>query len=197
MHKLHRVVLGIARIMALLGGAVLTFLIVITCISIIGREANSILHGMASAGILPGLSQGLIDAGLGALRGDYELVEAGMAFTIFAFLPLCTVTAGHASVDVFTNFLPRGVNRLLEVLIAVLFAVVLVVIAMQLYEGTLRKASSGQTSLLLEFPIWWAYVASLVGAVLAALAGVYMALLRFYELMTGRTIAPNAVGADH
>ena len=197
MHKIHRVVLGIARIMALLGGAVLTFLIVITCVSIIGREANSILHGMASAGILPGLSQGLIDAGLGALRGDYELVEAGMAFTIFAFLPLCTVTAGHASVDVFTNFLPRGANRLLEVLIAVLFAVVLVVIATQLYEGTLRKMSSGQTSLLLEFPIWWAYAASLAGACLAALTGVHVAVVRFYELLTGREIVPLVAGADH
>ncbi|CUH82060.1 TRAP transporter small permease [Tropicibacter naphthalenivorans] len=197
MQSVHRLVLGIARLMAMLGGAVLTLLILITCISILGRASNSVLHAMASAGILPGMAQGLIDAGVGAIRGDFEMVEAGMAFCIFAFLPFCTVTGGHASVDVFTNFLPRGVNRVLEVLIAALFAAVLVVIAMQLNEGFARKLNSGQTSLLLEFPIWWSYALSLFGAVMSAAVGVYVALVRLIELLTGRAIMPNAVGADH
>nr|WP_040604341.1 TRAP transporter small permease subunit [Sagittula stellata] len=194
---MHRIVLGLARLMALLGGAVLTFLILITCLSIIGRAGNSLLHGMVGAGFLPGLAQGLIDWGIGAIPGDFELVEAGMAFCIFAFLPFCTVTGGHAAVDVFTNFLPRMANRVLEVAISILFAVVLVVIALQLEEGMARKVSSGQTTLLLQFPVWWAYALSLTGAAVAAVVGVYMAIVRIYELMTGRVIAPNAVGADH
>ena len=138
-----------------------------------------------------------LGTGIGAIPGDFELVEAGMAFCIFAFLPFCTVTGGHASVDVFTNFLPRTANRVLEVLISILFAVVLVVIAVQLEQGMARKISSGQTTLLLQFPVWWAYAISLAGAVVTAVIGVYMAFVRIYELMTGRVIAPNAVGADH
>ncbi|MBP0484128.1 TRAP transporter small permease [Sagittula salina] len=197
MAGLHRIVLGLARLMALAGGVVLTFLIVMVCLSIIGRAGNGVLHWMLDAGFMTGTAQGLIDWGFGAIRGDFELVEAGMAFCIFAFLPYCTVTGGHASVDVFTNFLPRGVNRVLDVLIAVLFAVVLVVIAMQLYEGFLRKMSSGQTTLLLEFPVSWAYGASLVGAVAAAAVGCYLVMVRVYEILTGRLIVPNAVGADH
>ncbi|MGP6088975.1 TRAP transporter small permease [Antarctobacter jejuensis] len=193
----HRIVLGLARLMALLGGLVLLILVLITCISILGRAANTTLHSDTMMAIMPGVANALIDAGIGAIRGSYEMVEAGMAFCIFAFLPFCTVTTGHASVDVFTNNLPRGVNRVLELLIAILFAGALVLIAVQLYEGTLRKFSSGQTSLLLEYPIWWAYAASLAGAVAAALASVYMALVRLYELASGRIVVPNAVGADH
>ncbi len=194
---LHRIVLGVARGMAILGGVVLTLLILITCISIVGRALNTALHSDLAMSAMPGLAQWLIDAGVGAIRGSFELVEAGMAFCIFAFLPFCSITGGHASVDVFTNNLPRGVNRLLEFLITVLFAVVLVTIAVQLAAGMERKISSGQTSLLLEFPIWWSYAVSLIGAATAAVVGVYMVLVRFFELLTGRAVMPKAVGADH
>jgi TRAP-type C4-dicarboxylate transport system permease small subunit len=104
---------------------------------------------------------------------------------------------GHASVDVFTNALPRGVNKLLETLIAILFAVVLVTIAVQLQAGLERKMGSGQTSLLLEFPIWWSYMASFVGAVATAIVSIYMALLRLIELLTGRTVLTSALRAEH
>lgn len=197
MTGLHRIVQGIARVMALAGGAVLSLLIVITCLSILGRAANTMLHSLVDWGVLAGPAQWLIDAGIGAIRGSYEMVEAGMAFCIFAFLPFCQVTAGHASVDVFTNALPRGVNRVLETLISILFATVLVLIAVQLNAGMLRKLGSGQTSLLLEFPVWWAYAASLIGAVMAALAAVYVALVRVFELLTGRVVMANAIGANH
>jgi TRAP-type C4-dicarboxylate transport system permease small subunit len=183
--------------MALLGGVVLTAVILITCLSILGRAVNSVLHSDIMMSVAPGLAQWLIDLGIGAVRGAYEMVEAGMAFCIFAFLPFCQVTSGHASVDVFTNMLPRGANRVLDLLIAVAFAVALVTIALQLNEGMARKLSSGQTSLLLEYPIWWSYAASLVGAVLAAIVSVYVVLVRLFELLTGRVVVPNAVGADH
>ncbi|MFZ7089963.1 TRAP transporter small permease [Primorskyibacter sp. 2E233] len=197
MQRVHRFVLALAKLMAVLGGAVLTALILIICISIIGRTTNSFLHSDLIQGIAPGMAQSLIDMGIGAIRGDFELVESGMAFCIFAFLPLCQVTSGHAAVDIFTNFLPRGANRFLIFLAEALFATALVVIAIQLDAGMARKLRSGETTLLLQFPVWWSYAASLVGAVAAAAAGVYMALVRGIELLTGRLIVANAVGADH
>lgn len=192
MTGLHRIVLGIARLMAVLGGAVLTALIVITCVSIIGRAANTALHSDLVMGVAPGLAQWLLDAGIGAIRGSFEMVEAGIAFCIFAFLPYCTVTMGHASVDLFTRALPGWVNRVLEALIATLFAVVLVTIAVQLQAGLARKMGSGETSLLLQYPIWWSYLASFAGAVVTAAVGVYMALLRIFELLSGRRVAIGA-----
>ncbi|WP_425099019.1 TRAP transporter small permease [Tropicibacter sp. S64] len=197
MQRLHRTVLALAKLIAVLGGSVLTVLILIICISILGRATNSVLHSDLVMGIAPGFAQGLIDAGIGAIRGDFELVEAGMAFCIFAFLPFCQITGGHASVDIVTNFLPRPTQKALIFLGEALFAVALVIIAVQLDSGMERKIRSGETTLLLQFPVWWSYAASLIGAVAAAAAGVYMALIRGYELLTGRMIVPNAVGADH
>lgn len=197
MNGLHRIVLGGARLVALIGGVVLLGLIIMTCIDILGRTINSGLHFLVSAGIAADAAQALLDTGVGAIAGSYEVLEAGMAFCIFAFLPLCQVTMGHASVDIFANMMPRTINRLLAFLIALLFAVVLVTIAVQLNVGMQRKLSSNQTSLLLEFPVWWAYAFSLAGACLAALAGVHVAFVRFYELLTGREIIPLAAGADH
>ena len=69
-------------------GLVLSALILLICVSIVGRTI-----------------------GIGPINGDYELVEAGIAFSIFAFLPLTQITAGHATVDIFTNSLPPKIQR--------------------------------------------------------------------------------------
>lgn len=194
---MHRLVLTASRAMAILGGIVLSGLILVVCLSILGRTANTVLHDDAVQAVLPGLSRWLIDTGVGAIRGDFELVEAGMAFAIFAFLPLTQITAGHATVDIFTSWLPVPVLRVLQALIEVLFAVVLIVIAVQLKEGLDSRIRSGQTTFLLQFPVWWSYAASLFAATVAALVGLYMAAVRVIEAVTGRAIAIHAFGADH
>lgn len=194
MQHIHRAAVSIAHGLAVIGGLVLASLILITCASIVGRTFNSFLYLDVVAAIAPGTAQWLIDTGVGAIRGDFEMVEAGMAFCIFAFLPLTQLTASHASVDIVTNILPRSVARFLLVLAEILFAVILVIIAVQLYDGLGRKMRSGETTLLLQFPVWWAYAFSLVGAMAAALAGVYMAVVRVFELFSGQTIV--AAGGD-
>lgn len=187
----------VARFMAVLGGIVLSALVIMICLSILGRTLNGLLHTAVANGFLAGIAQALIDAGIGPVNGDFELVEAGVAFAVFAFLPLCQVTAGHASVDIFTNWMPDGAQRVLNVVIDVLFAVVLVIIALQLYEGMQSKMRSGQTTFLLQYPIWWAYAASLSGAVVTAVVGVFMAGMRIAELVLGRQIFVNVQGANH
>ena len=146
---------------------------------------------------MPGFAAWLIDLGVGPVNGDYELVEAGVAFAIFSFIPLCQITGGHASVDIFTNMMSKKTNKVLQVIIDVLFAIVLTIIALQLYKGTLGKFANGETSLLLQFPIWWAFALSLVGAVTAAVVGVYIAVMRIAEWRTGEVYLPHMSGADH
>jgi hypothetical protein len=46
---------NLARFMAILGGLVLTILIVLVCVSVFGRTMNGVLHGVGSV-ISPGLS---------------------------------------------------------------------------------------------------------------------------------------------
>ncbi len=169
MYRLHRSIRAVATIAAILGGSVLLATVILTCVSILGRTL-----------------------GIGPVRGDVELVEAGIAFAIFAFLPLCQVTAGHATVDLFTNWLSGRAMRLLLFVIEAVFAATLIVIAVQLESGMQGRIRSGQTSFLLEFPLWWSYAASLAGASVAALAGVWMALARLHELATNRDLVGAA-----
>jgi len=184
-----------ARLMAICGGLVLTVLIVLICISVIGRSLNGLLHGWIGA-VMPGVSAWALDLGVGPINGDFELVEAGVAFAIFAFLPLCQISAGHASVDIFTAKLPTWINRVLQLAIDVIFAVVLIAMAYQLYNGMLSKQRYGDTTFLLQFPIWWAYAASLSGSILTAVISLYVVGIRAWELMRGEDILSQEAGLD-
>ncbi|APG45515.1 TRAP transporter small permease [Phaeobacter porticola] len=193
---MHKLMMGLARTMAIVGGIVLSLLILLTCLSIAGRLLNGALHGAMMQGLAPELSEWLIAIGVGPINGDFEVVEAGVAFAIFAFLPLCQITAGHASVDIVTNSFSRGVKRFLRMVTEIVFAAVLVLIAVRLGAGALSKLQNGETSFLLEFPVWWAYGASLIAAIVAALVGVYMGAVRTIEFFTGRILVWDGVEGE-
>jgi tripartite ATP-independent transporter DctQ subunit len=187
----------LARTMAILGGIVLTLLILLTCLSIAGRLLNGFFHDDMMEAVAPVFSSWMIEIGVGPINGDFELVEAGVAFAIFAFIPLCQITAGHASVDILANGFPASVNRFLRMVTELLFAAVLVLIAVRLGDGMLSKLNNGETSFLLQFPVWWAYALSLVAAIVAAIVGVYMGIVRTIEFFTGRIRIWDGVEADH
>lgn len=187
----------LSRVFALLGGVVLTVLIVLVCLSILGRSLNSVLNGDLPQSVMPSIANMLLATGVGPINGDYELVEAGMAFAIFSFLPICHLHGAHASVDIFTQKLPLRANRFLRMVIEIIFAAILIIIAYQLFLGMLSKQGSGQTSFLLRFPVWWAYALSVVGAVVAAAVGIYIACMRVLEFTSGKVILPVEMGADH
>ncbi|SEN40210.1 Tripartite ATP-independent transporter, DctQ component [Loktanella fryxellensis] len=189
--------LTLSRGMAWLGGAMLLVLILLVCASVLGREANGLLHADAAQALAPGLAAWVLGLGIGPINGDFELVEAGIAFAIFAFLPLCQITGGHASVDILTQRFPDMISRGLRLVTDIVFAAVLVVMAQQLWLGMLSKKASGQTTFLLEMPVWWAYALSMTGAVAAAVVACYIAVERLREAATGRTILPVDLEADH
>lgn len=193
---MHKLMMGLARVMAMIGGAILTLLIILTCLSITGRLLNGFFHSDLMEGIAPGFSEWMIKIGVGPINGDFELVEAGVAFAIFAFLPLCQITAGHASVDILANSFSKHVNRFLRMVTEIAFALVLILIAVKLGDGMLGKIKNGETSFLLEFPVWWAYAASLVAAIVAATVGIYMAAIRTLEFLTGRIRIWDGVEAE-
>lgn len=195
--RLHPLFLWLARIMAILGGLVLTALVLLTVVSVLGRALNGTLHLGWVQALAAGPAQRLLDSGVGPVLGDFELVEAGIAFTIFAFLPLAHVSGSHATVDLFTAALPGVVNRLLSALWELVFAVALIVIAWRLYEGMQGKMRYNETTFLLQFPVWWAFAASFAAAAVAALVACWMAVLRGAELITGRALLPQSGGAEH
>ncbi|MBS1300744.1 TRAP transporter small permease [Loktanella sp. SALINAS62] len=194
---MYRFFLRLSQIMAWIGGFVLVGIVLLICVSVVGRTANGWLHGDAAQAFMPGLANGLLDTGIGPVNGDFELTEALVAFAIFAFLPLCQITGGHATVDIFTQKLPDRANRILRALTDAVFGAVMVLIAVQLYAGMISKLGSGQTTFLLQFPVWWGYALSLLGAGIAAAVSVWIALTRWVEMATGRTILPTDLGAEH
>ena len=194
---MYRLVYGLTRFMAYIGGAMLVLLVILTCISVIGRSLNGILHGDLLQTMAPTFATWAIDRGVGPVNGDYELIESGVAFAIFAFLPLCQITNGHAAVEIFIRAFSPRFNRVLQFVIDAVFAAVLLLIAIQLYSGMLSKMSSGQTTFLLEFPVWWAYALSMTGAVVASAVGVYVAVVRLLELLGNKNMLPVAESSQH
>ena len=203
---MHRFFLVLSRLMAYAGGAVLSALVGIVVLSILGREVNAFLHADVFQNNMKGLADALLgfrlpgiwgEIKIGPFNGDYEIVEAGMAFAIFSFLPLAHITGAHATVDIFTSKISEPADRWLTMVIDIAFAVVLVIIALRLYQGTLDKFDRGQTTFLLQFPVWWAYAFSLIGAVMAAVVSVYLAIIRIAEAVTGRRLVSMGEGAGH
>lgn len=194
---MYRIAERLARVFALLGGAALSLLILLICASVLGRSLNSILHSDILQDLVPGLATALLATGVGPIDGDFEIVEAGMAFAIFAFLPLCQLQFAHASVDVFTSHLPERVNRAMRAVIEVAFATGIGLIAVQLTLGMLSKLRSGQTTLLLEFPVWWSYAASCACAWVVAVIAAYVAVMRVMECAKGQALLPHSAEAMH
>ena len=155
----------IARVLAIAGGTVLLCIIVLTCVSIIGRA------------LVP------FDIGLGPIRGIYDITEIGMAAAIFAFLPWAQFTEAHARVDLFQPVMPKTMDRVLDLLFNVAMLVVATVGTWRLYLGMQDKLSFGETTLIAQIPVWQGYAASLAGAV------GFIIVAAFCVVRSGRRIA--------
>jgi TRAP-type C4-dicarboxylate transport system permease small subunit len=144
---LNKIALGIATLLALAGGAVLLCLIVLTCVSIVGRV------------FVP------LDIGIGPIRGIYDMTEIAMAAAIFAFLPWAHLTEANARVDLLEPVLPGLVNKGLDLLFNLAMLVVAVVGTWRLYLGMLDKMSFREVTLIAQIPVWQGYAAALVGGI--------------------------------
>lgn len=163
--RLQIIVELIARLLAIGGGAVLLCIIVLTCVSIIGRA------------LVP------LDIGLGPIRGIYDLTEIGMAAAIFAFLPWAQFNEAHARVDLFQPVMPKTMDRFLDLLFNVAMLVVAAVGTWRLYLGMQDKLSFGETTLIAQIPVWQGYAASLAGAL------GFIIVAAFCVVRSGRRIA--------
>lgn len=161
---LNRCVHFLALGMALLGGGALIVLILLTCVSIIGRA------------LIP------LDVGFGPIKGIYDITEIGMAAAVFAFLPWCQIQRGHASVELFKFAYPAPMNRIIDVLVDLGMLLVASVMAWRLYLGMLDKLRYDETTLILQFPLWQGYLASLAGAV------VFAVVAAFCVIRSGRAV---------
>ncbi len=191
---MHRIIRNLSHATALIGGCVLIALVIMTTLSIIGRSLNKVLHGDFFETQITGFSQFLLDLGVGEINGNYELLEAGVAFAIFSFLPICQFYGAHASVDVFTSVLPARINRWIVAFWEVILTAVIILIIWRLYGGLERYLGNGETTFFLQFPVWWSYAVSFVAGIVACIVAVYCAGARIAEAVGGNAILPSEHG---
>lgn len=194
---MHSFIERLARLMAVLGGIILTGLVILTCVSVLGRGGNTFGHSDFLTSLSEGAANALIATGVGPVTGDFELVEAGIAFAIFAFLPICQLYSGHATVDIFTSMMSQRSNRYLQAFWEILLTLTILLITWRLFAGMQDRIRYGETTFLLQFPVWWAYAASFVAALVASVVAVYCAWFRTVGALTGRSILPHSEGAGH
>ncbi len=166
---MHQAVHLLARSTAVIGGFVLVGLVVLTTVSTLGREL-----------------------GIGEVNGSYEILEAGVAFAIFSFFPICQLYGAHATVDIFTSKLPDRLNRGIVAFWEVVLTGALLLISWRLYEGMQRYIGNGETTFFLQFPVWWGYAFSFAACLVTCIVALYCAVLRVRECITGRTLLPTA-----
>jgi TRAP-type C4-dicarboxylate transport system permease small subunit len=178
-----RFVFALARYTALAGGAVLIGFMLVTVINIGGRA------------LLP-LNQVLGARIFGPIPGDYEIAEAGLAFAAFAFLGWCTLTRGHAIVSLVTDKFPVRANAAIELAMETLTLVAAIFIAWRHGAGLLDMFRNGETSFILRFPMWWAYAASMIGAVVWVIVLAYCVARSALNATSANPQMPEAEIAD-
>jgi TRAP-type C4-dicarboxylate transport system permease small subunit len=174
--NLPRIIEGLARALAILGGMVLGVIIILTVVSITGRA--------------------LIWAGLGPIPGDFEIVEALTGFAVFCFLPFCQLMRGHAILDIFTNLMGPTVVRYIDAFAEIVATIVLALIAWRLTYGFFDKFRNGETSFIVQFPTWWAYASCLLPAYVSVITGLLTSTRGVKSALTGRDLLPEHHGVE-
>ena len=135
---------AMSRWLARLGALVLVLIAALTVCSVIGRA--------------------LAFAGLGPVPGDFELVEAGTALSVFCFLPWCHLNNGHAMVDLLWQRYSPAMQRVLASGCDALMLLVWLLLVWRMGVAMLDYRDNGEVSFILQMPVWWGYAASFVPA---------------------------------
>lgn len=164
--RIDRVMRALAALLAVLGGLALVAVLLSTVASVTGRA--------------------LIPFGLSPIRGDFELVELGTGFAVFAFLPWVQINRQHASVEILTMHMGSRANRIIDLAGDLLMFVVAVLLAYKHWLGTLDKLAYGEVTFIIQYPVWWAYASGLVGAAGFVLISLWCVVLSIRALASGR-----------
>jgi TRAP-type C4-dicarboxylate transport system permease small subunit len=143
---LHEALHNVAVWFAYAGGAVVATIGIMSAVSIIGRALWS-----------------------RPITGDFELVEIGIAVAGSLFLAYCQITAGNIFVDIFTIRASKSAKAWMDRFGALLMGTMFALVGWRCSIGMTEIRHSGETSMLMGFPIWIGYVGVLPGITLAAI----------------------------
>lgn len=104
------------------------------------------------------------------LSGDFELVEVGVAIAAFAFLPYCQLTGANVTADIFTQSAGPRTIALLALFSAVIAFAFSLLLTWRMSVGLLDIRAYGETTVIMGFPIWLAYVPIVASLAMLGLA---------------------------
>jgi TRAP-type C4-dicarboxylate transport system permease small subunit len=146
----------LARVCAVAAGLLLTAIAVLTCISLVGRNA----------------------AGM-TLAGDFELTGVASGAAIALFLPWCQARRGNIIVDFFTTRASARTQGSLDRLGALLLGACLALLTWRTTIGGLAAWDTQSGTMMLGFPEWIVYALIVPGLALTALIAFWQAAFGF------------------
>ena len=143
----------LARASAIASGLMMTFITLLTCASIVGRE----LLGKT-------------------VPGDFELVGLATGAATALFMPLCQLERGNIIVDFFTTRASKATQGALDRLGALLLSAVMALMSWRSFLGGLSAWKTQAGSMMLGFPEWAVYVCMVPPLLLCTLIALVQAV---------------------
>jgi len=160
----NRALRQLSLLFAVLGGAVACAVAAMTVVSIVMRATVS-----------------------RPVSGDVELTQFGIALAISLCLPWAQLHGANIIVDFFTQALPERATRRLDAMGALLLAAMCALLSWRTSVGALAVREAGETSMILDLPMWWTYASLAPGLALSAL----VALVQAWRCWLGAPLARN------
>ncbi|NBY70065.1 MAG: TRAP transporter small permease [Betaproteobacteria bacterium] len=126
----------LAKFCSILSGALLTFITLMTCYSLLGRNTTG-----------------------QTIVGDFELTGVATGAAIALFMPLCQYKKANIIVDFFTAKASEATTTQLDRLGAFFMAATFALLAWRTYLGGMNAWVSQSGSMMLGFPEWIVYAA--------------------------------------
>lgn len=146
-----RKLLAASKSAAIAGGLVFVGLVAMSIVSIVGRK--------------------LVSA---PVPGDVELLQVCSAFAASAFFAYCHLNQGDVKVDFFTHKMRPSRVHALDAFGSLMVGLFGALIAWRAGAGALSVKDSGETTMILGWPLWIGQILMVPGFALLALAGFYM-----------------------
>jgi TRAP-type C4-dicarboxylate transport system permease small subunit len=150
----------LANFCAILAGALITLITLVTCGNLILRNTTG-----------------------DSMAGAFEITAMSTGAAIALFMPLSQIRQGHIIVDFFTNNCSDATNSKLDKLGAFVLCLVFALLAWRTALGGMSAYTAGSLTMLMGLPEWIVYAAMAPPFALTAVIGLRQALFGF-ELPT-------------
>ena len=145
----------LAEFWALLGGAVLLAIMLVTSLNI-GAYALDRLAAMWGGNVY-------------GITGYEDFVILAIAAAGTMFLPYCQYKRGHVVVDVFSKLMSPQIQKVLDLAWLLLVTVLMLFLAYWMIFGLLEVKNDNALTAILGWPVWPSYVPGILSLLLCAL----------------------------